>query len=136
MDIALQDWPHQRTSQRLGPTGCFSPRWVRGDPLKRLWENDGLVELEAGSPGGIARGMTNLIPDKLLALPISGISPHLHVFLAFRDHVKATKNDRLYFKKDRSMELEPVFVMPKVATTYDEFKTAFGGAIAVEGAIA
>ena len=53
------------------------------------------MELEAGSSGGVARGLTNLITDKLLALPISGISPHMHVFLAFRDHVEARKNDRL-----------------------------------------
>jgi hypothetical protein len=106
------------------------------DPLKTLWADEDLVKLEAGSPGGIARGVTNLITDKLLALPISGISPPLHVFLAFRDHVKATKNDRQYFKKDRSMELEPVLVMPEVAASYGAFQTAFGGATAVEGAIA
>jgi hypothetical protein len=103
------------------------------DPLKALWADEDLVKLETGSPGGIALGMTNLITDKLLAMPIGGISPQSQVFLAFRDQVKATKNDRRYFKKDRSMELEPVLVMPAVATTYGAFQVAFGGATAVEG---
>jgi hypothetical protein len=106
------------------------------DPLKTLWANEDLVKLEAGVPGGIAHGMISLITDKLLALPISGISPHLHVFLAFRDHVKAMKNDRKYIKKDRSMELEPVLVMPEVATSYGGFQTDFGGPKAVQGAVA
>ena len=106
------------------------------DPLKTLWEDESLVRLEAGSPGGIARGMTNLITDKLLALPISGISPHMHVLLAFRDEVKAMKNDRQYFKKDRSLELEPVLVMPEVVTSYSALQRACGGATAVEGAVA
>jgi hypothetical protein len=34
------------------------------------------------------------------------------------------------------MELEPVLVMPEVAASYGAFQTAFGGATAVEGAIA
>jgi hypothetical protein len=106
------------------------------DPLKTLWDNEDLVKLEAGSPGGIASGMTSLITDKLLAVPISGISPHLHVFLAFRDHVKSMKNDRQYFKKDGSMALEPVLVMPQVATSYSAFQALLGGATAVEGAAA
>jgi hypothetical protein len=106
------------------------------DPIKRLWENEDLVKLEAGAPGGIARGMTNLITDKLLSLPVAGISPHMHVFLAFRDHVKASKNDRRYFRKDRSMELEPVLVMPEVRRSYGAFQAAFGGAAEVVGAAA
>jgi hypothetical protein len=106
------------------------------DPLKSLWADEDLVRLEAGSTGGIASGMVHSITDKLLALPISGISPHLHVLLAYRDHVKAKTNDIQYFKKDRSMELEPVLVMPDVSTNYSAFQRAHGGAEAIAGAVA
>ena len=106
------------------------------DPLKQLWANEDLVRLEAGHPGGIASGMIRLITDKLLALPIRGISPHMHLMIAFRDHVKAGNNDIKYFKKDRSMDLEPVLVMPPVFTNYGAFSRAFGGAAQVAGASA
>jgi hypothetical protein len=106
------------------------------DPLKDLWNDDDLVKLETGAPGGIARGMMDVITDKLLALPISGISPHMHVFLAYRDRIVAYKNDRQYFKKDGSMTLVPELVMPPVASSYGGFLKLSGGVAAVEGAIA
>ena len=107
------------------------------DPLRALWSDVGLVKLEAGgAPGGIARGVVNLITDKVLALPIRGISPHLHVFLAFRDRIVAFKNDRQYFKKDRSMTLVPALVMPPVASNYGAFLKLSGGVAASEGAVA
>ena len=40
-----------------------------------------------------------------------------------------------YFKKDRSMELEPVLVMPEVATSYGALESLWRCS-AVEGAIA
>lgn len=106
------------------------------DAVRNLWVDEDLVKLEAGSPGGIASGMVRLITDKLLALPISGISPHLHVLVAYRDHVVAYKNDRHYFRKDRSMTLVPELVMPPVASSYPSFLKSCGGAAAAEGAVA
>lgn len=97
------------------------------EPVEELWANEDLIKLEAGHPGGIASGVIRMITERLLALPIKGISPHMHIFLAFRDHVEATNNDIKYFKKDRSMELEPVFVMPPVFTNYGAFLKASGG---------
>jgi hypothetical protein len=103
------------------------------DPLKNLWANEELIRLEAGSPGGIAKGMVSMITEKLLAVPIKGISPHLHVLLAFRDHVEG-RNNNIQYIKNRSMELEDVSVMPAVAVTYDAFMKDCGGAVEVEGA--
>jgi hypothetical protein len=78
--------------------------------------------------------MIRIITDKLLALPIFGISPHMHMLPAFRDRAKATNNDIKFFKKDRSMELEPFFVMPPVYTNYASFRKAVGAA--AEGCLA
>lgn len=104
------------------------------EPVEELWKNEDLIKLEANHPGGIASGMIRIITNKLLALPISGISPHMHMLLAFRDRVKATNNDIKFFKKDRAMELEPFFVMPPVYTNYASFRRAVGAA--AEGCLA
>jgi hypothetical protein len=99
------------------------------EPVEELWNGtEDIMRLETGLPGGIAIGMIHMITDKLLALPIKGISPHMHMLLAFRGHVKATNNDIKYFKKDGSMELEPVLVMPPVFDNYASFLRASGGA--------
>lgn len=108
-------------------------------PLQGLRSDEALMKLETGRAGGIARGIMNLVTESLLALPIRGISPHLHVLTAFRDRVEGSKNDRQYFrysKDDASMDLQPVLVMPEVATSYAGFQAAYGGAAAVEGATA
>jgi hypothetical protein len=80
--------------------------------------------------------MIRLITDRLLALRISGISPHMHLMIAFRDRVEAGNNDIKYFKKDRSMQMEPVLVMPPVFTSYEAFLLSCGGAAQVAGAAA
>jgi hypothetical protein len=66
------------------------------DLLKALWDSEDLVRLETLRPGGIAMGMEYLITDRILTLPIPGISPHMHIAVAFRDRIEFKKNDRQY----------------------------------------
>jgi hypothetical protein len=76
--------------------------------------------------------MSQLLTEKLQALPIPGISPHMHIFTAFRDRVETRNNDRVYIRKDG---LEFAFVMPPVAVNYSSFLKMCGAAAEAEGAI-
>jgi hypothetical protein len=102
------------------------------EALGNLWEDDALVQLEAGFPGGIASGIEASLSDRLEALPIAGISPHLHVCIAFRDRLVMRTNDRRYIGQPPSTH----FVMPAVATSYSKFLKLCGGRAAAEGAVA
>lgn len=86
------------------------------EPLSALWQDDSLLQLEVGRPGGVAAGLTYRLTEKLRSLPISGISPHLHHFVVFRDRVEGGTNDRVYIRHPG-----PHFVMPPVAQSYPEF---------------
>jgi hypothetical protein len=99
------------------------------EPLGDLWE---LVQLEAGHPGGIAAGIESRLSDSLQVLPIPGISPHLHVCIAFRDRLVMRTNDRRYIGHPPSTHS----VMPHVATSYSGFLKLCGGSAAAEGAVA
>ncbi len=66
------------------------------EALRDLAADDDLIRLENLRPGGIVMGLEDLMTERLHALPISGISPHLHVCIAFRDRVTIGTNNRVY----------------------------------------
>jgi hypothetical protein len=102
------------------------------EPLTELWANEDLVQLETLHPGGITMGIEQTLTEKLLALPIRGISPHLHVCTTFRDRVTFKTNDRLYIG-----DTSPAFRMPPVVTRYEDFKAlAATIGVAAVGALA
>ena len=103
------------------------------EAIQNLAADEDLIRLEAGHPAGIVSGIDRRITERLEALPIPGISPHLHVCIAFRDRINCGTNDRRYIGRPP----ETHFVMPPVARSYAEFNRMFGGtANAVEGATA
>jgi hypothetical protein len=99
------------------------------EPVEHLWSStEDIMQLEAGHPGGIASGMIRIITDKLLALPIKGISPHMaYAGGLSRPHQSGERRYQV-LQERRSMELEPVLVMPPVFSNYASFLRASGGA--------
>lgn len=103
------------------------------EAIQNLADDEDLVTLETLRPGGIVMGVEQRISQRLEALPISGISPHLHICVASRNGMVLGTNDRRYIGEPPETD----FVMPPVARNYAEFRQMFGNlASAVEGAIA
>jgi hypothetical protein len=88
--------------------------------LAHLSKNHDLLQAEAGRPGGTVSVFEMFITKRIESLPISGISPHLHLCVVFPDRIEVGVNNRYYHGA------RPDFTMPNVASNYTEFLTLAG----------
>jgi len=99
--------------------------------LEQIPMDESIEQLEAMHFGGMTDGLMMIITDRIQQIPTPGISPHLHVCLVSRGQVQIRKNDRRYINRPDLQD----FIMPDVATSWDEFEQiAFAHGATAEGA--
>lgn len=83
--------------------------------LQAIELSDDALQVEMLHPGA---GMVGSIGSTIEDAPVSGISPHLHVCLVYRDRIEIGANDRRYIGRP----VDEHFIMPPVAESLAELK--------------